>query len=55
MQPKQTIDTMQCAKIVVELLVLVHFAGFTEYLTHYFKKAYGLEPGQTEAFIALFN
>jgi hypothetical protein len=46
---------MQCAKIVVELLVLVHFAGFTEYLTHYFKKAYGLEPGQTEAFIALFN
>ena len=44
LQPKQTLDTMQCAKIVVEMLVLIHFAGFTEYLTHYFQKAYGLEP-----------
>lgn len=46
---------MQCAKIVVEMLALVHFAGFTEYLAHFFRKAFGLEPGQAEQFFNLFN
>lgn len=55
LQPKSNLESMQCAKVIVELLVLVYHAGFSEYLAHYFSQAFGLDASQIQAFFTLFE
>lgn len=46
---------MQCAKIIVEMLVLIYHAGFSDYLGHYFSQAYSMDAIQVSAFFTLFE
>jgi hypothetical protein len=53
--PKPNLDTMQCAKVIVELLVLFYHAGLAEFLGFQLQQAYSLEPEQVMQFFKLFD
>lgn len=46
---------MQAAKLVTEMLVLIHHAGFTELISRFFQSVFGLSQEQAGAFFQLFG